>query len=103
MEQGDLIWPSAAKRFERLQLVTDELQAQFCIAQRVVSRIGYELIVLDQPVIGVAGKGEGRQLQGVQYRPAQAFELRELLAKQGNIVASNVVPQQYMTLVGKTV
>ncbi|MEJ8822503.1 hypothetical protein WKW80_10700 [Variovorax humicola] len=70
---------------------------------RVVALIGEQLVALDQPVIGIAGKGECRQLEGVQHRPMQAFELWQLLAQQRQIMAPQVVPQQYPALARKAV
>ena len=68
MEQGDLVRASAAERLECLQLFAEELEAQLRIAQRVVARIADQLVVLDQPVIGVLREGKRRELQRVDDR-----------------------------------
>jgi hypothetical protein len=65
MEQGDLVGAGAGKRLEGLQLLAEEPEAQLRVEQQVAARVADQLVVLDQPVIGVLREGEGRELQRV--------------------------------------
>ncbi len=70
---------------------------------RVVAFVGEQLVALHQPVIWVAREGEGGQFQSVQHGPAQAFQLRQLVAHQRYVVALEVVAQKDLAVTGKAV
>ena len=65
--------------FQCAPLIAEEIQREACVEFRVVQSPLFELwilIVLDEVVIGIPGKGEGVQLQGIDGRQFQQPEVR---------------------------
>ncbi|HRP25548.1 hypothetical protein [Thauera sp.] len=52
-------------------LIGEQGQRRAAIRQRRVEAVADQLVVLDQPVVGVLRKGERRQAQGVDHRKLQ--------------------------------
>ena len=49
-------------------LLNKHLPCQFGVFHRVTETVADELVVLDQPVVWVGGKGERREVEGINGR-----------------------------------
>ncbi len=91
---------------EGLELVPEELQSQTGVKLGIVHLAASEtavLVVLDKVVIGVAGKGERAQTQGVHHRQLQQVEVRLRRLQMGQIEGDQVVPQHEGRALGEVV
>ena len=78
---------------ERVALVLEQGQGGAAIRQWRVEAVANQLVVLDQPVIRVLRKGQGRQAQGVDHRELKQREVRRLLPEQRQVMGDDIVAE----------
>ena len=95
------------RRFaQRLPLFAKHLQGEACIQFRIVDPPSFELrilIVLDQVMVGVAGKGQRVQPQGIHPRQPQQAEIGVCGLQVGNVETDQVVAKQAVRAVREVI
>ena len=92
--------------FQGSPLVTKNLQRESGIQFRIVDASSLEpavLIVLDEVVIGMAGKGEWAEAQRIHRRQCQQTQFRLRGCQVGQVEADQVVPQNEGRPIGELV
>jgi hypothetical protein len=93
MEQRDIVGTGPLQRPECFQLVMKERETELGIAQRLAASIAHELVVLDEPMVGILGEGERRELERVDDGQCQELEVGKHLPQNREIVAPDVVTE----------
>jgi hypothetical protein len=75
-EQSRLALIGRQATAEFLILLAQHLSRELTVGHRVGEAVAHQLVVLDQPVIGVLRKGQRRQVEGVDDRAAQQRQRR---------------------------
>ena len=95
-----------AQRLQRLLLVAEDLQREPGVQLRVVHPPALELpvlVMLDQAVIGVAGKGEGVEPQRIHRRKPQEPEIGVRRGQMRQVEGDQVVAQQAVRADGERI
>ncbi len=66
------------------------------VRDRARTRVPDEAIVLDQAVVGSAGEGEDRQLEGVEGREAEQRGVGDALRDGGTVEAVEVMTDEHI-------
>jgi hypothetical protein len=74
-------------------LFGEDLAGQPGVLDRVVDAVADDLVVLDQPVVGVGRIGEGREEQRVDTWLGEDPEVGRQLAQAGKIVVEDIVAE----------
>ena len=91
---------------QRLPLVAEDIQRETGVEFRIVYSPALEsavLVVLDQVMIGIAGKGEGAEPQRIQRREFQQPQVRLRRGQMGQVEGNQVVAQNERRPVGEIV
>ena len=92
IEQGD-VRTRRELPHKGVPLLGEYPAGQATILDRIVYAVAHQLVVLDQPVVGIGGVGEGGEKQGVDLRLAQEPQVRGHLAQPGQVVVEDVVAE----------
>ena len=91
MEAGRLIGAFACEQLERVMLVLEQPRAKLRVAQRIAPAVTQQLVVLDQPVIGILRERDRRQLERIDGRQAGEDRISEVLVQDREVVLDDVV------------
>ena len=103
---GDQIRRFLRDMRQRTPLVVEELDSESGVELRIVQAPAFEpavLIVIDQVVIGIAGKRQGVQPQRIHRRDAQELQIGLRGGQMGKIEENQVVAQQEGRSLGQRV